>query len=61
MPAGSLLFVVLVLFALAAPFALWYLVERERERDADNVTDRRSAERAARRDTDTGSGRDRTR
>ena len=56
MPAASLLFVGFLLLAVAAPLALWYLVEGERERDAANVTDRRSAERAARRDT----GRDRT-
>ena len=55
MPAASLLFVALLPFVLAAPLALWYLVEAERDRDAANVTDRRSAERAARRDT----GRDR--
>ena len=56
MPPGvGLVFVVFLAFALAAPLALWYLVEAERERDAANVTDRRSAERAVRRDT----GRDR--
>ena len=55
MTAGGALFVVFFLLAVAAPLVLWYLVEAERERDADNVTDRRSAERAARRDT----GRDR--
>ena len=55
MPAASLLFVALLLLAITAPFVLWYLVEAERDRGASNVTDRRSAERAARRDT----GRDR--
>ncbi|QLG61642.1 hypothetical protein [Halorarum salinum] len=39
-------------FAVGAPLVLYALVRDERKRDAENVTDRASAERAARRDRD---------
>ena len=38
--------------AVGAPLVLYALVRDERERDASNVTDRRSAERAAQKDRD---------
>jgi hypothetical protein len=49
---GAAFFVVFLLFAVGAPLVLYALVRDERKRDASNVTDRASAERAARRDRD---------
>ena len=49
MAAEALLLVVILLLAVAAPLALWRLVQTERD-DGPGM-DRGSAERAARRDT----------
>ncbi|WP_277555322.1 hypothetical protein [Halobaculum limi] len=51
MAAVGIASVVFLLLALAVPLALYLLVREERERDAADVRDRESAERAARRDT----------
>ncbi|QZP38696.1 hypothetical protein [Halobaculum magnesiiphilum] len=51
MAGVGIAFAAFLLLALAAPFVLYLLVRRERERDAETVADRESAERAARRDT----------
>lgn len=51
MAAEGAFVLLFVLLALAAPLVLYGLVRRERERDAETVADRESAERAARRDT----------
>ncbi|WP_201289588.1 hypothetical protein [Halobaculum saliterrae] len=51
MAGVGVLFVLLLVLALAAPLVLYVLVRDERERDAANVADREAAERAARRDT----------
>ncbi|GCF12592.1 hypothetical protein Harman_05270 [Haloarcula mannanilytica] len=50
MPAGTGLFLVVLLFALAAPLVLYALVRSERDQRVE--TDRETAERLARRDTD---------
>ena len=50
MPAVTGLFLVVVLFALAAPLVLYALVRSERDQRVE--TDRETAERVARRDTD---------
>ncbi|WP_435147468.1 hypothetical protein [Halobaculum sp. P14] len=47
--AAVLLF---VLLGVGAPLVLYALVREERRRDAETVSDRESAERAARRDVD---------
>lgn len=49
MAAEALTFAVILLFAVAAPLAIWRLVESER--DDGPEMDRGVAERAARRDT----------
>ena len=49
MAGESLVFVVLLLLAVAAPLVLWRLVEAEG--DDGLATDRETAERTARRDT----------
>jgi len=51
MAAEGAILLAFVLLALAAPLVLYVLVRDERERDAESVTDREAAERAARRDT----------
>lgn len=50
MAAVGVTLLVVLLVGLAAPLVLYWLVRAERERDADEVTDFASAERAARRD-----------
>ncbi|WP_191906148.1 MULTISPECIES: hypothetical protein [unclassified Haloarcula] len=50
MPAVTGLFVVVLLLALAAPLALYALVRSEHDQRVE--TDRETAERLARRDTD---------
>ncbi|MFB6224346.1 MAG: hypothetical protein ABEH86_11820 [Haloarcula sp.] len=50
MPAGTGLFIVILLFAIAAPLALYALVRSEHNQRTE--TDRETAERMARRDTD---------
>ncbi|UIO99316.1 hypothetical protein Hbl1158_12370 [Halobaculum sp. CBA1158] len=52
MAGVGVVFVLFVALAVIAPLVLYALVRDERERDADRVADRESAERAARRDTD---------
>ena len=49
MAGESIAFAAVLVLAVAAPLVLWRLVEAER--DEGPPTDRRSAERAARRDT----------
>ena len=49
MAGETLVFVMLLLIAVAAPLVLWRLVEAEG--DDGPATDREAAERAARRDT----------
>jgi hypothetical protein len=50
MAAVGITLLVVLLVGLAAPLVLYWLVQAEREHDADEVTDFASAERAARRD-----------
>ena len=50
MPAVTGLFVVVLLLAVAAPLALYALVRSDRDQRVE--TDRETAERVARRDTD---------
>lgn len=50
MAAVGVTLLVVLLVGLAAPLVLYWLVQAEREHDADEVTDFASAERAARRD-----------
>ena len=50
MAAVGVTLLVILLVGLAAPLVLYWLVQAEREHDADEVTDFASAKRAARRD-----------
>ncbi|QLG27550.1 hypothetical protein HUG10_08290 [Halorarum halophilum] len=52
MAAEAALLLLFLVFAIGAPLVLYAFVRDERKRDATNVTDRSSAERAARKDLD---------
>ena len=52
MAAEAAFLLLFLLFAVGAPLVLYALVRDERKRDATSVTDRASAERAARKDRD---------